>query len=593
MASDRLRTPRAIILTPLILLLVFAVACGAAATAIPAPTAKPTGAPAPVTAPQATAAPTPVAPPAAPTVNPGKVTILVAGFGAERFDTNYASTNKEIRKNFHGHLTSMDVVDGRLVIVPGIASKWEISNGGRTTTYTIRKGAKFHDGTEITAEDVLWTLQHGIGSQARGYSKSSPGILYSTIMDRIELTGPDQVSVTTKIPAPEMAVYISENEGGATQGQVLPKRAVLHDEKDAEAFEAKPIGAGPGKVVKRVSRQSITFERFDDFYFQPKNGFATDKRYKFKELELVQIPEESTRAAAIRSGDGDIATISVATRKLVESGGSRIIFGQESVFFEAHIWGCWKPQFPCSDKRVRQALNYAFDKKVLQERLMGGPEVMDMQGWWAITPSTIGYSPELAPWPFDPNRARQLMAEAGYKTPTNPGGKDFGKLVINTNPDELIVALVDSAQLAADFWKRELGIEAELKTWDKSALTGARAVAFEQFDGQITWLGNNTRLDAAGVTRNYYLNLQKGGPSARQHADPELLALVEKSLTGIGQPGFEKDLNSMYRRLRDEAYDVAPGGYINAPFAVGPRIKTWQPYRVAEYASAMHTIVLK
>ncbi|MSQ16564.1 MAG: ABC transporter substrate-binding protein [Dehalococcoidia bacterium] len=593
MASDRLRTPRAIILTPLILLLVFAVACGAAATAIPAPTAKPTGAPAPVTAPQATAAPTPVAPPAAPTVNPGKVTILVAGFGAERFDTNYASTNKEIRKNFHGHLTSMDVVDGRLVIVPGIASKWEISNGGRTTTYTIRKGAKFHDGTEITAEDVLWTLQHGIGSQARGYSKSSPGILYSTIMDRIELTGPDQVSVTTKIPAPEMAVYISENEGGATQGQVLPKRAVLHDEKDAEAFEAKPIGAGPGKVVKRVSRQSITFERFDDFYFQPKNGFATDKRYKFKELELVQIPEESTRAAAIRSGDGDIATISVATRKLVESGGSRIIFGQESVFFEAHIWGCWKPQFPCSDKRVRQALNYAFDKKVLQERLMGGPEVMDMQGWWAITPSTIGYSPELAPWPFDPNRARQLMAEAGYKTPTNPGGKDFGKLVINTNPDELIVALVDSAQLAADFWKRELGIEAELKTWDKSALTGARAVAFEQFDGQITWLGNNTRLDAAGVTRNYYLNLQKGGPSARQHADPELLALVEKSLNGIGQPGFEKDLNSMYRRLRDEAYDVAPGGYINAPFAVGPRIKTWQPYRVAEYASAMHTIVLK
>ncbi len=68
---------------------------------------------------------------------------------------------------------------------------------------------------------------------------------------------------------------------------------------------------------------------------------------------------------------------------------------------------------------------------------------------------------------------------------------------------------------------------------------------------------------------------------------------MEKSLTGIGQEGFEKNLNSMYLRLRDEAYDISAGGYINAPFAVGPRIKAWQPYRVAEYASAMHTIVLK
>jgi len=63
-------------------------------------------------------------------------------------------------------------------------------------------------------------------------------------------------------------------------------------------------------------------------------------------------------------------------------------------------------------------------------------------------------------------------------------------------------------------------------------------------------------------------------------------------LTGIGQEGYEKNLNSMYRRLREEAYDISAGGYINTPYAVGPRIKSWQPYRVAEYASALHTIQL-
>jgi peptide/nickel transport system substrate-binding protein len=253
-------------------------------------------------------------------------------------------------------------------------------------------------------------------------------------MDRIEQTGPDQVSVTTQVPSPELAVYISENEGGATQGQVLPKRASLHDEQEVEAYETNPIGAGPGKVVKHVPLQTITFERFDDYFYQPANGFPTDKRYKFAELELQQVPEEATRAAALQAGEGDIAALSLATRKQVEAGGGRLIFSGESVIIESHLWGCWKPEFPCHDVRVRQALNYTVDKELLRDRLLGGPEVMEIDGWWVVTPSTIGYSPELKPWPFDPDKARQLLAEAGYKTPTNPSGKDFGKLVVNTLP---------------------------------------------------------------------------------------------------------------------------------------------------------------
>lgn len=81
-----------------------------------------------------------------------------------------------------------------MVTIPGIATKWEISSDGLTTTFTIRKGVKFHDGMEVTAEDVLWTLQHYMGPQARDYAKGSVAINYSTIMDRIEQTGPDQVS---------------------------------------------------------------------------------------------------------------------------------------------------------------------------------------------------------------------------------------------------------------------------------------------------------------------------------------------------------------------------------------------------------------
>ena len=241
---------------------------------------------------------------------------------------------------------------------------------------------------------------------------------------------------------------------------------------------------------------------------------------------------------------------------------------------------------------MRQALSYAVNKELLRDRLLGGPAVMGLDGWWVVTPSTIGYSPDLAPWPFDPAKARQLLAEAGYKTPTNPGGKDFGKLVINTYQDLLVPNLIEAAQLTADVWKKELGLDVQVQVMDKVVHNEIRTLRFEEFDGTINWTAQNTRLDAAGITRLYFLSLQKGGPSTRVHKDPELFALVEKTMNAVGQPDEISVFNSTYRRLREEAYQITIG-YINAPFGVGPRILSWQPYRVAEYASALHTVTLK
>ena len=79
---------------------------------------------------------------------------------------------------------------------------------------------------------------------------------------------------------------------------------------------------------------------------------------------------------------------------------------------------------------------------------------------------------------------------------------------------------------------------------------------------------------------------------ARLHADPELFTLAEQTLAVYGQAGDEKIFNSTYQRLRDEAYLIQMG-YVNSPWGVGPRIVKWEPYGLAEYASALHTIILK
>ena len=102
------------------------------------------------------------------------------------------------------------------------------------------------------------------------------------------------------------------------------------------------------------------------------------------------------------------------------------------------------------------------DKETLRDRLYG-PEVMQVKGWGAVTPSTIGYSPELDPRPFDPDKARQLLAEAGYKTTTNPQVREFPKLIINTWVSAALPLMPEAAQFLAEVWQRELGIETEVR----------------------------------------------------------------------------------------------------------------------------------
>jgi peptide/nickel transport system substrate-binding protein len=302
----------------------------------------------------------------------------------------------------------------------------------------------------------------------------------------------------------------------------------------------------------------------------------------FTQLDLRLVPEEATRIAALRAGTADFGGINLGARNQIEAGGGRVVFGQEGTFFHIHQIGCWKPEFPCHDKRVRQALNLAIDKELMRDRLYG-VEVMQLRGWGPITSSTIGYKPGLDPFPFDPDKARQLLADAGY-----PNGEGFGKLVINTFVSSSIPMMPEAAQLGAEFWRKELGLDVEVKVGDQAALTEI-ATATEDLHGQIFWRENDTRIDGAGNVRSFWGNPTN---SRRTHEDPELYALMDNA-TGVVDPVERPEaLNRVYMRLLDEAYEISLG-YFNIPWGVGPRVKTWEPYPLATYPSALHTITLK
>ncbi len=562
------------------LTLVFVLACGAAATATPPLTSAPQPTTVQPTARAAVAPATPAPTPApAAKVNPGKLTIMLGSLGNERFDYGFAVGGGGSTQNYgrilHGFLISSNE---RTEMIPGTASQWGLSADGLTWTFTIRNGVKFHDGSELTPQDVLWSLQHQFGPQAFEYVLPTPART-SRAMDRIELIGPDKVSLTTKRPVPELAILLSETTN--EWYSIMPKRTKLHDTAEEAAYDNNPIGAGVMKLVKHVQASVMKFERFDDFYYQPKNGFPEDKRVKFQSLDLVLAPEEATRVAALRAGEVDIVPASLATKKQVEAGGGRLVFGQEGVWEDVLLPGCYKPQYPCHDKRVRQALDYAIDKELMRDRLWG-PEVFQAKGWNTITPSTIGYTPALDPRPFDPNKARQLLADAGYA-----GGKGFGKLIVNTKPSTAMPLQVEAAQLAADFWRRELGLEVEVNVLDSVGLS-KRSQARE-LNGQIIWRDNEARTDATGNLTAYF-----GDPEdyRRFHEDPELFRLVQETLQILDPDKRAEATKKLLPRLRDEGYRIGIG-YVNIPWGVGPRVLTWQPYPLSIWPSAFHSITLK
>jgi peptide/nickel transport system substrate-binding protein len=573
------------LVTLLGIILMLAVACGTA-EAPPEPTAasatEPTSAPAArdTAQPQPTAMPQAAAPPAQAQVNPGKLTVMVGDLANERFD--YIHEGGGPGAHGYGRLLHAFLIatNEKTEFIPGVATQWGLSDDGLTWSFTIRKGVPFHDGSEVTPEDALWGLQHAIGPQAFEYiTVATTAINYSRKVDRIELSGPDEVSVTTKEIVTELPVLVGEARG--LYSLLMPKRPELYNAEAEAAYDNNPIGAGPMRLTNHVKAQVISFERFDDYYYQPGNGLPEDKRVNFQSLDMYLVPEESTRVAALRSGEADIVPASLASKEQVEASGGRLVFGQEGSYVNVMLHGCWLPEHPCSDKRVRQALDYAINKELMRDTLFGGPEVFQTKGWGPVTPSTIGYTPELDPV-FDPEKARQLLADAGY-----PGGKGFGKLIVNTEPSSAMPFQVESAQLAADMWRRELGLDVEVRVSDRTGNKERERAG--EMRGQVYWRDNEARIDASSSVSGNYADPEAAD---RLADDPELLRLVQETFNILDAGERAEASKKLYQRLREESYELSIG-YSNIPWGVGPRVVTWEPYPLAPFVTALHTLTLK
>jgi ABC-type transport system substrate-binding protein len=570
-----------------ILMLLLAMACGTATE--PTSTATAPGATAPLgttaagtTVPGAT--PTPAAPPDD-TVNPGKVTVMVGGFGNERLLPRYAmGENNHYGRLLHGYFATTSNDGG---ILPSAAESWRFSPDGTAWTIKLRKGIKFHDGSEATVEDALFSLERSVSLDEVPEAGTTTQTVEGRRIVSHQITGPDEVTTTFNESNPYFLAFRSEGTAGNLKMNLLPSKLLGEPYAQTEpAYEKAPVGAGPMKMTAHSPSQSMSFERFEDYYYQPKYGAPEDRRVRFKFLDLKLVPELSTRVAALRAGDADLVESAEAVRNQVEGAEARFIYARESNYVYAQLPGCWRPELRCYDKRVREALDYAIDRQTIVKTLYT-PESFGLEGWVFVTPSSLGYTPALKATPFDPNKARELLKAAGYKVPGSSAGKDFGKMTIYTVNFGDIAFIPDYAQLIAEYWKTELGIPTDVAVGDRTATTLRRNN--RELDDNLYFYTNEARWDGGNILSSNYNDPQNATRSAEA---PALMQAVVQAFKAIDPAQRQTALAPLYLTLQDERYQLY-FGYSNLPWAAGKRIADWKPWSVAGYFNAAYTIRLK
>ncbi len=287
--------------------------------------------------------------------------------------------------------------EGKLSPDLGLAHKWEMSPDGLTWTFYIRKGVKFHDGVELTAKDVKFTIELLMHPGSR--SDNAPFI--NGAVKSVEVKDPYTAVVHCKRPTLFLEKVLSNME--STDGMILPKD--YYERVGKDEFVKRPIGSGPYKWHSQVIGSFIKLE-------------ATHKHWrdgvpKYKYMTFLIIPEESTQMAMLKTGEADITRISREGVKDALSGGLNVITKENSAILYGTPNMQWtSPAF--SDIRFRKALNLAIDKESIIKNLFSGMAV-PLSIWPGSAISLCGGDPTLKPYPYDPKEARRLIKEGGWE----------------------------------------------------------------------------------------------------------------------------------------------------------------------------------
>ncbi|CAH1653599.1 ABC transporter substrate-binding protein [Chelatococcus asaccharovorans] len=360
----------------------------------------------------------------------------------------YSIFDTLIRRDFLG---SPD--GGGSELKPHLATKWERVSPSELIV-TLRQGVKFHNGDELTADDVAYTFRDGRlwGDKAQIPS----GKPYFGVLSGVEPIDRYTVRFRTKVPD-----VLLEQRLASWCAWIVNKRA--YEEMGFEAYSKKPVATGPYRVVSHSASEATVLDAFDDYFM----GRPTAKRVTFK-----RVPELAARVAGLVAGDYDLIT-NIPPDQMNVVGDYKDIDVRSVVLANVHVIAFNESDKLLSDKRVRQALASSINRQQLVDSLWQGT---------AVVPASHNF-PEYGQMfvegrklPFDPVKAKALLKEAGYN----------GEPIVYRTQANYYTNALEAGQILIEQWKA-VGINASLQVVENSTqLRGPGAQIFN-------W-SNSTRL---------------------------------------------------------------------------------------------------
>jgi peptide/nickel transport system substrate-binding protein len=392
-------------------------------------------------------------------------------------------------------------------LAPSLAASFSAAEDGLTYDFILRKGAKFHNGEPITAEDVRFSFDR--------YRGNSRDMMKNRVAE-IETPDAQHVRFKLKEPWPDFLTFYGSATGA---GWIVPKKYV--EKVGDDGFKKAPIGAGPYKFVSFTPGVELVLEAFDEYW---------RKTPSVKRVVFRVIPDETTRLAALKSGEVDIvySIRGELAEELQRTPGLTL----KPVVIPAPFWlyfpEQWDPKSPWHDERVRRAASVAIDRKSINDALTLGLSKLTGN---SIVPDIFDFYWQPPAPAYDPEKAKQLLAEAGY-----PRGFDAGEYTCDSSYANLGEAVVDNLQA--------VGIRVRLRPLERAAF----------FEGYGNKKFKNLIMSGSGAFGNAATRLEayavKGGSYVYGNY-PDLDELFQQQATELNQKKREALLQKMQQIIHE------------------------------------------
>ncbi len=416
--------------------------------------------------------------------------------------------------------------DGTLEVEPALAVSWTISDDGKTYTFKLRQGVKFHDGSDFNAEAVKFNFDRMLKEDHPFYNTGPFPLSFNfSSIDAVNVLDEHTVEFKLKEPFAPFLSNLAYPTGLIVSPEVVKKYG--------KEFGRHPSGTGPFKFAEWQSGQRMVVERNPDYW---------DTAPALEAVVFRPITDANTRVAEMRAGGLDVM-VEVPPDNLAT-------FKQDANFAVAeqagpHVWFTIlnAKSGPFADKKVRQAANYAVNKEGLVDNVLQGSATVAAG---PIPPAFNWVENKTEPYPYDPEKAKALLAEAGASNPEIT-------FYVTEGGSGMLDPITMGAAIQADL--QAVGFKVKIETYEWNTFLGRVNPGLEgKADmAEMAWMTNDPDTVPYLTLRSDALP-DKGGFNSGYYSNPKVDELLEKARSSTDQA----ERGKLYGEVQSIVHDDAP-----------------------------------